>query len=126
MKKFIIILCAIVLSSFTKNETQEVKSILTSGKWFVESTQESGQEPEMTSNKNDEWIVFHADGKVEEGLYGDVTASNWEYLAEEKSIKISGDETVYKRVIEISADKLVVEAVDNLNSDDTLMVTYIK
>ncbi len=127
MKKIIIILCAIVLSSFsvTKSES-EIQDFLTSGKWFVESVQESGQEPEMAENKNDEWVIFHKEGKLEENLYGETTNSTWEYSAENKSIKIIGDEVIYKRIIEIAEDHLTIELVEDVNSGDTLIVNYVK
>lgn len=127
MRKIFALLFVLSLTSFTKNNEQDVKRILTSGKWFVESVQESGQEPEMSSNKNDEWIVFHAEGKLEESLYGEVTNSEWEYSDKEKSIKVVGDDIVFKKIIEISEDKLTIELIEDVNNkEDVIMINYIK
>lgn len=127
MKKIIIILCAIVLSSFSVSKTKsQIKEYLTSGKWFVESVQESGQEPEMAEDKNDEWVIFHKEGKLEENLYGETTNSNWEYSDENKSIKVTGDEVIFKRIIEITEDHLTIELVEDVNSGDTLIINYVK
>lgn len=108
-------------------QAQDVEGILTSGKWFVESTQEKGEQPELASNKDDEWLVFSKDGKVEEGHFGDLKTSSWNYDKSKKMIKISGSETIFHRIIEITADRLIVELVDDLNgADDNLMITYVK
>lgn len=127
MRKIFALLFVLSLTSFTKNNEQDIKRILTSGKWFVESVQESGQEPEMSSNKNDEWIVFHAEGKLEESLYGEVTNSEWEYSDKEKSIKVVGDDIVFKKIIEISEDKLTIELIEDVNNkEDVIMINYTK
>ncbi len=127
MRKIFALLFVLSLTSFTKSNEQDIKRILTSGKWFVESVQESGQEPEMSSNKNDEWIVFHAEGKLEESLYGEVTNSEWEYSDKEKSIKVVGDDIVFKKIIEISEDKLTIELIEDVNNkEDVIMINYTK
>ena len=126
MRKIFLLVFVLSLVSFTKNNEQDVKRILTSGKWFVESVQESGQEPEISSNKNDEWIVFHEKGKVEENLYGEITTATWEYSDADKNIKIVGEETVFKKIIEITETKLTIEIIEDVNSGDVLMVTYTK
>lgn len=127
MKKIIVVCCAILLSSFNINDSKnQVTNILTSGKWFVESVQELGEEPELSANKNDEWILFHEEGKVEENLYGEITQSKWEYSEEKKSIKITGNEVVYKKIIEISETNLTVEYIEDVNSGDALIINYVK
>lgn len=127
MKKLTLIICAILLCSFniTTSKTQ-IKNILTSGKWFVESIQESGHEPEMAENKNDEWIIFHEEGKLEENLYGEITNSTWEYSDKNKTIKIIGDKILTKRIIEISDNKLTIEVIKDINNGEVLMINYIK
>ena len=86
MKKIIIICCAVILSSFSSIENKEqVTNILTSGKWFVESVQEIGQEPEMSANKTDEWIVFYKEGKLEKSTFGEVVEGTWEYSEKDNS-----------------------------------------
>jgi len=127
MKNISIIICAIVLCSFSVDTSKsQVKSLLTSGKWFVESVQESGQEPEMVENKNDEWVVFHEEGKVEENLYGEITKSTWEYSDKDKSIRIIGDKSVTKKIIEITDSKLTIEFIEDIVSGEVLMVNYTK
>ncbi|WP_075341351.1 lipocalin-like domain-containing protein [Tenacibaculum agarivorans] len=125
MKKFIVALF-LGLMAFTA-EAQDVKSILTSGKWFIESIQEKGEEPEMSINKTDEWLAFSEDGKVEENHFGDSKMFSWTYDNDKKMIKLSGSETIFHRVIEVSDDKLIVELIEDLeNADDNLMITFIK
>ena len=127
MKKITIILFAIILSSFTVDtSTTEVKSLLTSGKWFVESVQESGEEPEAAENKNDEWILFKDNGQVIENLYGETTQATWEFSKNDNSIKITGEDVVFKKIIEISDHKLTVEFIENVNNGKTLIINYTK
>ncbi len=125
MKKLVL---ALFLGLFTFTaKAQDIKDILTSGKWFVESIQEKGEEPELSSNKDDEWLVFTKDGKVEENHFGDSKTFSWTYDEGKKMIKLSGSETIFKRVIEITDNKLIIELVEDLeNSDDNLMITYVK
>ncbi|WP_299619977.1 lipocalin family protein [uncultured Tenacibaculum sp.] len=125
MKKLVLALF-LGLFAFTV-KAQEVENILTSGKWFIESIQEKGEEPELSSNKNDEWMVFSKDGKVEENHFGDSKTFSWTYDKTKKMIKLSGEETIFHRVIEITENKLIVELVEDLeNADDNLMITYVK
>jgi len=124
MKKVIVIICALVLVSFKIDTTKEVEGLLTSGKWFVESTQEKGQEPEMVTDKNEEWILFSKEGKIQESIYGEITNASWEYIAKDNSIKITGDKVAYKKIIELTSTKLTVELLDVDSS--SLMITYTK
>lgn len=128
MKNFVIILFAIVLCSFNLStaDDAQIENILTSGKWFVESIQESGVEPEMAESKNDEWVIFHKDGNLEQGLYDEVSKATWEYTEKDKMIKVSGNDVVFKKIIEISNDKLTIELIENANSEDNLIVNYVK
>lgn len=108
-------------------QAQDVKGILTSGKWFVESIQEKGEEPELSSNKEDEWMAYSADGKVEENHFGDSKTFSWAYDDAKKLITISGSEKIFHRIIEITDEKLIVELVEDLmETEDNLMITYVK
>lgn len=125
MKKIVFAFFLGLLSFAVK--AQDVEGILTSGKWYVESIQEKGEEPELSSNKEDEWLLFTKDGKVEEGRFGDLKTSSWNYDNAQKMIKISGDETIFHRIIEISDNRLIIELLENLKgTDDNLMITYVK
>ncbi|MFY7670990.1 lipocalin family protein [Tenacibaculum sp. MEBiC06402] len=126
MKKIVLTLF-LGLVSFTV-KAQDVEGILTSGKWFIESIQEKGEEPEMSANKQDEWLLFTKDGKVEESHFGELETFSWNYDKVKKTIKISGSETIFHRIIEISNDRLIVEVVEDVKgaADDNLMITYIK
>ncbi len=126
MKKIVVALFFGLLAFTVK--AQEIEGILTSGKWFVESIQEKGEEPEVSSDKNDEWLSYSKDGKVKENHFGDLKTSSWTYDKEKKMIKISGSETIFHRVIEITEAKLIVELIENLGDkqEDNLMVTYVK
>lgn len=127
MKKIIIILFAIILCSFKgSNADTQIENMLTSGKWFIESIQESGAEPEMAENKNDEWIIFYEDGNVEEGLYDEISKATWEYSETDKMIKVVGNDVVFKKIIEISDNKLTIELIENANSTDNIIVNYVK
>lgn len=126
MKKIVFTLF-LGLVSFTV-KAQDVEVILTSGKWFIESIQEKGEQPEMASNKQDEWLLFTKDGKVEESHFGELETSSWNYDKLKKMIKISGSETIFHRIIEITNDKLIVEVVEDVkgSADDNVMITYVK
>lgn len=127
MKNFILFICATLFLSFTTVKNQNVENVLTSGKWYVESTQEKGEEPEKAEDKNDEWIVFHADGNLEENQFGEMFTCKWKYEKAEKVIKKIEDGGVeYLRVIEISSDKLIIEQLGMDDDEDGLMVTYVK
>ncbi|WP_408038679.1 lipocalin-like domain-containing protein [Tenacibaculum amylolyticum] len=125
MKKIVFAFFLGLLSFAVK--AQDVEGILTSGKWYVESVQEKGEEPELSSNKEDEWLLFTKDGKVEENHFGDSKTSSWNYDNAKKLIKISGDGTIFHRIIEISENKLIIELLEDLKgADDNLMITYVK
>lgn len=125
MKKIVLVLF-FGLFAFTA-KAQDIQGILTSGKWFVESIQEKGEEPELSSNKSDEWLAYSNDGKVEENHFGDLKTLSWTYDDSQKLIKLSGSETVFHKVIEISDDKLIVELIEDLDgAEDNLMITYVK
>ncbi|MFD0991738.1 hypothetical protein [Tenacibaculum geojense] len=125
MKKILVTLF-IGLSSLVINAQEDVETILTSGKWFVESVQEKGQQPEMSADKNDEWIVYHKDGKAEENVFGDVSSSSWSYDNTKKLIKVTGAQTIFYKIIEVTSEKLIVELIEDMNSSDNVMVTYVK
>ncbi len=125
MKKIVL---ALFLSLFVFTiKAQNVENILTSGKWFIESIQEKGEEPELSSNKDDEWLLYSKDGKVEEGHFGSLEKFSWIYDKKRNMIKFFGSETIFYRIIEISKEKLIVELIEDLeDANDNLMITYIK
>lgn len=126
MKNFILFICVAVLCSFT-TMNQNVEEVLVSGKWYVESTQEKGQEPEKAEDKNDEWVVFYADGKLEENQFGEMFTCKWKYIKADNVIKkIEGEGVEYLKLIDVSSDKLVVEKLSMDDSEEGLMITYIK
>lgn len=128
MKKIVLSLF-FVLSAVCINAQQNanVEEILTSGKWFVESVQEKGQKPEKVENKTDEWMLFHADGKLEENLFGETLICDWKYIKGDNTIKkVEGDIVGYLKIIEISTDKLIVEQTSLDDSENSLMITYVK
>lgn len=128
MKNIFLLVCIVISFSFTKVLNQSVEKVLVSGKWFVESTQEKGEKPELAENKNDEWLVFYADGKLEENQFGETFNSKWEYSKEEEVIKLSSEEEIiHLKIIEISSNKLVVEKIENIReADDSVIVSYSK
>lgn len=126
MKNFVLFICVATLFSFT-TISQNIEEVLTSGKWYVESIQEKGKEPEVAEDKNDEWLVFYADGKLEENQFGEMITSKWQYVKTDKLIKkIEGDGIEYLKVIEISSDKLIVEQLSIDNPKEGVMITYTK
>lgn len=128
MKKFILLLAALAISfSFTSLKNQNVEEVLVSGKWFVDSIQEKGQEPEKAEDKNDEWLLFYADGKLEENQFGELLTCKWKFEKQEGLIKkLEGDAVEYLKVIEITSDKLIVEQFELNGSDEGVMITYVK
>lgn len=128
MKKTILILSVFVLSAFNLADNQGVKETLVSGKWFVESTQEKGEEPEMASDKEDEWLFFHPDGKIEESHFGEFITGEWKYFKKDNVIKIfESDAIKVKKILEVTNDKLVVEFFEDINAkDESLIITYVK
>lgn len=132
MKKLVLVTLVCVLSSFKYAGSQAVKETLVSGKWFVESVQEKGEEPEKSADKEDEWLVFHKDGKIEKSYFGEIYTSTWKYSEEEKTIRMEGEEgTLFLKIIEISSEKLIVELLDGsvdsgTSNSKTSIVTYVK
>lgn len=125
MKK-IILPFLFLFSVFCASAQEKVEDILTSGKWFIESVQEQGKHPEKVEDKTEEWLVFYADGKVKQCQFEEVSKADWQYLQKEKAIKISNDEVVLQKIIEISAEKLVLEVANGLDAKEHLIVTYVK
>lgn len=128
MKKTILILSVFVLSAFSLADSQDVKKTLVSGKWFVESIQEKGEEPESVADKEDEWLFFHPDGKIEQNRLGELSTCDWEFDSKENVIKMKGKEGVtFLKLIELNEEKLIVEQLEKLTEDDdSLIITYTK
>lgn len=127
MKKTVLILSVFVLSAFNLVDNQGVKETLVSGKWFVESTQEKGKEPEQASDKEDEWLFFYPDGKIEQNIFGEMITSKWEYDKANEMIKMDGQEGItYLKIIEITEQKLIVEQKATVDESDSLIITYTK
>lgn len=126
MKNLLLALC-LGLFSTGINAQDNIHDILTSGKWYVESVQEKGEEPEISAKKDDEWILYHSEGKTEESLFGELSSSSWTFDKENSIIKLTGSETIFHKIIEITGDKLIVELIEDLNDTEAHpIVTYIK
>lgn len=128
MKKTVLILSVFILSAFNLVDNQDVKETLVSGKWFIESIQEKGKEPEMASDKEDEWLFFYPDGKMEESHFGELVTGEWKYFKKDNVIKIfESDAIKVKKILEVTNDKLVVEFFEDINAkDESLIITYVK
>ncbi len=122
MKKFIFPLL-LFFTIFYIN-AQDVKKILTSGKWYVTFTQENGQQPEPAENKDDEWIIFLPDGKAQEEQFGESMSSKWTYSKTTKIITIDGVEQKILKLIDINDKKMVVELVES--GQESMIFTYEK
>lgn len=127
MKRFLLPLI-LILTFSSLNAQQDITKFLTSGKWYVASIQEKGEKPEEAENKNDEWIVFQEEGKVEESYFGDAVTCEWKYSKKLNIIEIfDNSEVKFFKIIEATKDKLVVEVLKDLKvTDESTMVTYIK
>lgn len=127
MKRAILILTVFVLSAFNSVDSQNIKETLVSGKWFVESIQEKGQEPEKVADKEDEWLLFYSDGKIEQSSFGELVTREWEYDSKESIIKMKGKQGItFLRLIEITKEKLIVEHLEELTDSESLIITYTK
>lgn len=125
MKKAILIFLALSSLSFIDN--QDIKSTLVSGKWFLDSIQEKGQEPEKVSDKENEWLYFYPDGKTEQNSFGQVSTCQWEYDKSGNLIKMKGEEGItILKIIEITEDELIVEQIETPEDSETLIRTYTK
>lgn len=92
MKKVIAVL-VLILSFTSVSYSQEINELdfLTSGKWFVESVQ-IGEEIQEFS-QNDNWMIFHADGKYQVVMRNDKKNGLWKFDESDKVIKLEEEES---------------------------------
>ncbi len=121
MKKIVFLF--VVILSFNLR-AQNVKQLITSGKWYVVSTQENGKQPEEADSKEDEWIIFLPNGTTEEEHFGENENSKWVYSDKNKTMKIIGSSTYLNKLIEITKDRMVVEVIEKGQPD--IIITYEK
>ncbi len=91
MKKLIVI-SLILISSIQTIIGQEKNELdlITSGKWYLEYMEMASQRKALPIElKENNWMIFHSDGKLEVMTMGEMNIGKWEYLKDEKMIKMT-------------------------------------
>ncbi|CAM1367112.1 hypothetical protein [Tenacibaculum soleae] len=85
-----LLLLSVTISSFSQQVNE--LDFLTSGKWQVESIQIGEELQEFSENNN--WMIFHADGKYQVVMNNSEKRGNWKLEEASKVIKFEEDENL--------------------------------
>ncbi len=111
MKRIIIITLLIISSIQTiKAQTENEFKLITSGKWHIEYMEMSGQKKALPAEmQQNNWVIFHANGKQEGMEEGKKYVGKWEFDKEKRIIKTNDlDGIVEQKLISVTKDKLIV------------------
>ena len=111
MKRTIIITLLIISSIQTiKAQEENEFELITSGKWHIEYMEMSGQKMTLPAEmQQNNWVIFHANGKQEGMEEGKKYVGKWEFDKEKRIIKTNDlDGIVEQKLISVTKDKLIV------------------
>jgi len=115
MKKLIVI-TLILLSSLQTIIGQEKNELdlITSGKWYLEFVENNGQKKTfLTEPKENNWMIFHSDGKHEVMSFGKLNFGKWEYSEDERTIKMTNMGRVSnQKIITLNENGMILELKD--------------
>lgn len=108
----LILLTLLFLGSIETIKAQENEEfeLITSGKWYLEYIEMSGQKMELPAEmQKSNWVIFHADGKQEGMEEGQKYIGKWEFDRIKKVIRTDDlDGKVDQKLILVNENKLVV------------------
>ena len=114
MKKIIITLLIVFSIQTIKAQKKSEFELITSGKWHIEYMEMKGKKmtlpPEIQQNN---WVIFHADGKQEGMENGQKYTGKWKYDKEKRIIKTNDiDGIVEQKLISVTKDKLIISVTE--------------
>lgn len=101
MKKLYVI-SLMLISSFQAILGQENSELdlITSGKWYLVYIENTGQKKTFpTELKENNWMIFHLDGKHEVMSFSKLNSGKWEYSKDEKTIIMTNNGRVSNQEI---------------------------
>ncbi|AUC15898.1 hypothetical protein BTO06_12375 [Tenacibaculum sp. SZ-18] len=110
MKKLIVISLILIssLQTIVGQEKNEL-DLITSGKWYLEYMEMAGQKKSLPIElKENNWMIFHSDGNHEIMTMGEMNKGKWEYLKDEKTIKMTDKGKVSNQEIIILNDNELI------------------
>ncbi len=111
MKKLIIITLILIssLQTIAGQEKNELE-LITSGKWYLEYMEMAGQKKSLPIElKENNWMIFHSDGKHEVMTMSEMNVGKWEYLKDEKTIKMTDKGQVSNQeIITLNDNELIL------------------
>ena len=112
MKKLIIITVILIssLQTIVGQEKNEL-DLITSGKWYLDYMKNPSQEKTFPNEqKENNWMIFHPDGKHEVKSFGVLIFGKWEYSKDEKTIKMINNGMVStNKIIKLNDTEMTLE-----------------
>ena len=116
MKKLIVI--TLILMSLLQTIIGQEKNeagLITSGKWYLESVENSGQKRTLpTEEKENNWMKFHSDGKHEVMAFSKLVLGEWQYSKDKRTIIMTNTgRVVNEEIITLNDNELVLKIKDD-------------
>jgi hypothetical protein len=115
MKKLIVITLILIssLQTIAGQEKNEL-DLITSGKWYLEYMENAGQKKILpTELKENNWMIFHSDGKHEVMSFSELNFGKWEYSKDERTIKMTNKGRVSNQeIITLNDNELILRIKD--------------
>lgn len=115
MKKLIVITLILIssLQTIAGQEKNEL-DLITSGKWYLEYMENAGQKKTLpTELKENNWMIFHSDGKHEVMSFSELNFGKWEYSKDERTIKMTNKGRVSNQeIITLNDNELILRIKD--------------
>lgn len=115
MKKLIVITLILIssLPAIAGQEKNELE-LITSGKWYLVYLENADYKKTLPSElKENNWMIFHSDGKHEVMSFSELHFGKWEYLKDEKTIKMTNNVRVSNHeIVLLNENELVLKIKD--------------
>lgn len=112
MKKLFVITLILIssLQTISGQEKNEL-DLITSGKWYLEYMENDGQKKTyLTELKENNWMIFHLDGKHEVMSFSELIFGKWEYSKDKKTIKMTYMGNVSnEEIIKLNDNELILK-----------------
>ena len=111
--KILIVITLILISSIQTIVGQEKNDLdlITSGKWYLEYMEKTGQKQTYpTELKENNWMIFHSDGKHEVMSFSVLNSGKWEYSKDKRTIKMTNMGRVSNQeIIKLNDNELILK-----------------
>ena len=115
MKKLIVITLLLVSSMQTiAGQEKNELDLITSGKWYLEYMGNANQKKTYpTELKENNWMIFHSDGKHEVMSFNELNFGKWEYYKDKRTIKMTNKGRISNQeIITLNDNELILRNKD--------------